>query len=109
MMDRKYNVNNPGEITKFNIDLETRLRNFKKEWAFEFLERVRARTPVRTGALQEGWGFKPRLESIDIYNVEDYAGYVEYGTEKMAPRAMLRTTLLEAEQIAAIAKERSEK
>lgn len=108
-MDREYNINNPGEITKFNIDLETRLRNFKKEWAFEFLERLRARTPVQTGALQEGWGFKSRLTSIDIFNVEDYAGYVEYGTEKMEPRAMLRTTLLESEEIAAIAKERSSK
>lgn len=106
MADRVYQA---GEIDQFNIDLNTRLRNFKKEWALEFLERVRARTPVLTGALKDGWGFNMKQQSIDIWNTQDYAGYVEYGTEKMAPRAMLRTTLLESEQIAQVAKERSDK
>jgi len=107
MADREWDVSKGGEIDKFNIDLDTRLRRFKEEWGVEFLERVRARTPVRTGALQGGWGFDQKKESIDVWNTQEYAGYVEYGTEKMAPRAMLRTTLLEAEQITEVAKEKA--
>jgi hypothetical protein len=104
-----YDLSKKGEIDKFNINLDTRLRKFKQEFGIEFLERLRARTPVRSGDLQEGWGFDMKQQSIDIWNTQDYAAYVEYGTEKMAPRAMLRTTLLEKEQIAEVAKQRSEK
>lgn len=104
-----YNASNPGEIDKFIVDLDTRLRRFKEEFGMELMERVKQKTPVRTGALRDGWGFEQKRESISVYNTQEYAGYVEYGTEKMAPRAMLRTTLLEKEQIAQVAKERSEK
>lgn len=109
MADKKWDLSKKGEIDKFNVDLETRLKKFKEEFGIELLERVRARTPVRTGDLKGGWGFQMRQESIDIYNTKDYAGYVEFGTEKMAPRAMLRTSLLEKEQIAEIAKEKASK
>jgi hypothetical protein len=102
-----YNVNNPGEINAFNIDLQTRLRNFKREFGVEFLERVRQRTPVRTGDLQNGWGFDMKQESINVWNTQDYAAHVEQGTEKMAPRRMLAVTVLEREQIAEVAKEKA--
>ena len=98
-----------GDIDKFTAGLKTRLRRFKEEFGVEFLERVRQRTPVQSGALQKGWGFRQKQDDIEIWNVEPYAAYVEYGTDKMEPRAMLRTTLLEKEEIAAIAIQRSKR
>ena len=98
-----------AEIDKVFTGLNTRLRKFKEEFGMEFMERVKQRTPVRTGALQRGWGFQMRQTDIEVYNIQDYATFVEYGTPYMAPRGMLRTTLLEAEDIAQVAAERSKK
>jgi hypothetical protein len=98
---------NAGEIDKLFIDLGTGLRRFKQEFASEFLHRVELRTPVDTGALQRGWGQTQRQSGFDIWNTKDYAAYVEYGTPHHAPVGMISTTLVEKEQIAAIAKERS--
>lgn len=96
-----------GTIKQFNIELETKLRRFKREFGIEFLSRVKERTPVRTGALQRGWHQTQRETSIDISNTKDYAAYIEYGTPTIAPRAMLRTTMEEAEIIVEIAAERA--
>jgi len=98
---------NPGEIDNFFVGLDTKLRKFKEEWGVEFLERVRQRTPVQTGALKGGWGFDMKAKDISVYNTKDYAAYVEYGTEKMAPRAMLQTTMLEKELITEVAKQKA--
>jgi hypothetical protein len=65
----------------------------------EFLIRVMHRTPVITGTLQAGWEGKVVSDGYEISNNVEYASYVEYGTEKMAPRAMLQTTLAETESI----------
>ena len=92
-----------GSIDSWLIEMDTKLRKFKEEWAVEFLERVRYRTPVRTGALRDGWHQQQKQTSIDVSNTQPYAAYIEYGTPKIAPRAMLRTTLEEADQIAEIA------
>ena len=70
MADHTYDASKQGDIDKFNIDLGTRLRNFKKEFASEFLDRVRARTPVLTGALQNGWGYDMKQESINVWNIK---------------------------------------
>lgn len=92
-----------AEIDKVFAGLQTKLRKFKREWGIEFTRRVRERTPVRTGYLQNSWGFTVKAEDIEIYNVADYASFVEYGTEKMAPRGMMRATILEADQITEVA------
>jgi len=97
----------PGEIDKYFIDLDTRLVNFKKEYAMEFQRRVEERTPVLTGALQKGWLNALTQTGFTISNIQPYASYVEYGTEKMAPRAMIGTTILESEQIAKVAKDKA--
>jgi hypothetical protein len=96
-----------GEIDKFSVELETHLRKFKEQFGIELLERTRARTPVRTGNLRDGWGFKLKDTSIEVYNTQPYATFVEYGTDKIAPRAMLRTSLAEADQITAVAAEKA--
>lgn len=97
-----------GEIDNVFAGLQTQLRNFKEEFGMEFMERVKSRTPVRTGHLQNSWGFTMKKTDIEIYNTAEYAAYVEYGTEHIEPRGMLRATLLEVEQIAEVAKERAE-
>ena len=98
-----------ADIDKVFANLNTRLRNFKREFGVEFMERVKVRTPVKTGRLQGGWGFTMKQSDIEIYNVVEYASFVEYGTPRMAPRGMLRTTLLESNDIAKVAKERASK
>jgi len=95
---------NPGEIDNVFIELDTKLRKFKEAHGVELMERVKQRTPVDTGHLQNSWGFQMKSTSYEVYNTKDYAAYVEYGTEKMAPRGMLRTTLLEVDQITEVAK-----
>lgn len=53
-------------------------------------------TPVRTGTLKKGYEIKRSSglgdDAITSNNVR-YAGYVEFGTSKMAPRAMMRTAV----------------
>jgi hypothetical protein len=89
------------------INLGYKLRKFKREWASEAVTRIQQRTPVRTGDLQGGWGVTMKTTGFEIYNTKDYAAYVEYGTPKMAPVGMVRTTLLEKDDITKVAKERS--
>ena len=96
-----------SEIDKVFLGLNTRLKNFRREFGMELIERVKQRTPVLTGEMQRGWGFEMRKDDIEIYNVAPHSAYVEYGTPNMAPRAPLRTTLLEAEDIAKVAAERA--
>jgi hypothetical protein len=96
-----------GEIEGVFAGLDTKLRKFKSQWGVEFMERVKARTPVDSGHLQASWGFTMLATDIEIYNVADYASYVEYGTPHMAPRGMMRTTMLEADQISEVAAEKA--
>lgn len=96
-----------ADIDKVLAGLKTNLRKFKREFGMEFTERVKARTPVVTGELQAGWGFTEKKDDIEIYNVAPHASHVEYGTPTMEPRAMLRTTMAEAEQIAEVAAQRA--
>ena len=51
------------------------------------VDQIKSFTPVRTGDLQRGF----TIESVsgDIINAVHYAGFVEYGTVKMAGRFMV--------------------
>lgn len=82
-------------------ELNIALDGFAEEFADIFMGRVRRRTPVRTGALRDGWTSEVTENSITIENNVEYAAHVEYGTYKMEPRRMLTSTLMEAEDIAA--------
>jgi hypothetical protein len=92
-----------GEIDKVFAGLDTKLRKFKEAWGVEFKDRVERRTPVITGMLKGGWGFTMKATDIEIYNTQPYASFVEYGTVTMAPRGMMRVTLLESPQITEVA------
>jgi hypothetical protein len=97
---------NSGEIDGIFAGLDTKLRKFKTAWGVEFMERVKARTPVDSGHLQNSWGFVEKATDLEIYNTMPYASSVEFGTDKMAPRGMMQSTLLESEQITKVAKEK---
>lgn len=94
---------------KIFIDLQTRLRKFKEAWAVEFIERVQDKTPENTGRLKESYFVQQKKEGFDLGSVEDYFSYVEHGTSKMRPRRMVGRTLLEEEEITALAVERAKK
>lgn len=93
--------------TKPLEDLEKKLARFDDEFAKEFVDRVKSRTPVITGYLKGSWASDVGKTEILIYNTAEYASYVEYGTERLAPRGMLATTITEKEQIAAVAKQKA--
>lgn len=54
---------------------------------------VKARTPVDTGDLKGHWRAKLEGNGIRFKNDMFYAGWVEFGTSKMAPRSMLTDSL----------------
>lgn len=65
----------------------------------EVVTRIRYRTPVRTGALQRGWGLNKINNIYEITNEESYATYVESGTDKRAGVHMVRISIEELQQI----------
>jgi hypothetical protein len=87
--------------------LNTRLRRFKGFWREEFHERVEQKTPVLSGEMQRSWYSEEKRTDIEIGNFAEHASHVEYGTIHMAPRAPLRRTLMEANEISRIAIERA--
>jgi hypothetical protein len=89
----------PGEIDGIFAGLDTKLRKFRMEVGIEVRARAEQRTPVATGELKQSWGFDLNKNDIRFWNVAPYSSYVENGTEHMAPRGMLRTTLVELPDI----------
>jgi hypothetical protein len=82
---------------------------FREEFLKEALKRVKQKTPVLTGRLQAGWKGELTAEEIRINNDVPYAGFVEYGTDRMAPRGMLRATVLETPEITRLAAKRAQR
>lgn len=117
------------QIDKFVEKAGGNLRRFTLEFVQDINEEVVTATPVDTGFLRGSWwasigapavqGGAPdpggdtsvsrmnlvaaQLEGGEMYyasNGAEYARFVEYGTEKMAPRAFVRRTVARASQIA---------
>ena len=95
------------EVARNAALLKDQIGAFSQAFADEFLTRVKRRTPVITGRLRDSWQATVNKGTIEIFNDMDYAIFVEEGTHKMTPRGMLRATMIEAEQIATIAKEKA--
>jgi len=51
---------------------------------------IKNRTPVVTGNLQAKMTARGEGLQYEVANGVEYAGYVEYGTSRFAPRAMMR-------------------
>jgi hypothetical protein len=106
----------------FGDKLEKNLEQFGREFCQELFNEVVAATPVKTGMLRGSWfdavnqepegegspGRAPQGNASgwkigDVYyavNTAKYAGFVEYGTRKMAPRAYVRGTVARVSEIA---------
>lgn len=80
-------------------ELQAKLKALPNYLGQEVVARVKPRTPVRTGALQSDWQYVVQDTKLTVGNTIPYATFVELGTVKMRPRAMLQTTLLEVPQI----------
>lgn len=91
-------------MSTVKVDLSTMnavSEQFLQQFMEEFKRRVEEKTPVQTGALRDGWRLTQQGQSEAVLtNTEDYAAAVEYGTVKMEPRAMVRRTIEEREDIA---------
>lgn len=85
------------KVEKFD---EPDLEQFEKDLCDALVERVKMRTPVRSGNLQNSVTGEVQTEEIIIGSDVDYAPHVEYGTINMSGRAMFRTALEELETLA---------
>lgn len=80
--------------------INEKLQRFIAEFQGEFVSRVENRTPVQSGNLRNNWVTTSTQGGFELTNRMEYASAVEFGTSKMEPRGMIRTTLEEAEVIA---------
>jgi hypothetical protein len=60
---------------------------------------IKARTPVDTHKLKSAWSAKLEGNGIRFDNPTPYAGFVEHGTRKMAPRNMLGDSLSDIAEV----------
>ena len=99
------------DIAKFVEKAGDRADLVVRELALDLFTKVKFKTPVDTGRLRAAWGVGVNVlpkggneagmalqtakagDTIYIANNVEYAVYVEFGTSKMAPRAMVRTTV----------------
>jgi len=89
-----------------------KVKKFDQCFADEILKRVKEKTPVATGRLQNAWQAEINQSNheIRVFNDaendrgEPYAIYVEYGTIHMPGAFMLTRTQQEAEDIVQVAK-----
>ncbi len=69
------------------------------ETAIVLYQRLRELTPVRTGTARDGWTVEVKgagfLRRIVISNRVPYVIYLELGTDRMRPYAMVARTLAE--------------
>lgn len=115
----------PEQMAAFRAKALARLHTFESEAMQEIGRRVIARTPVRTGKLVSNYNYSvssPDLTVTDnlgirtlnhadampakavglrhwISNGVPYGVYVEHGTSRMAARAMIGLTFVEASDI----------
>lgn len=88
-------VNTTGQVPEVDIE------GFLQAFAEEFVKRVQVRTPVKSGALQNGYNITDiTQDGFGLTNSQTYFDFVENGTVKQSPQYMVRTTVEESELIA---------
>jgi hypothetical protein len=91
-------------VRAFAAKLEQRAALVKARTVTALVETVKGYTPVDTGELRDGWhddGTAADVTAVTkISNEVDYGPYVEWGTSRMEPRAMMQRTIDEAPAIA---------
>lgn len=59
------------------------------------LERVRAATPVDTGAARDAWHLRKDGNTVQIVNDKDYIAELNAGSSRQAPRYFVEKAILE--------------
>jgi hypothetical protein len=90
-------------------NIQKQIEMAKVEFSLEFLKRWNRRTPVDTGTLRKGNTVKTASSQFEFINEVPYFGYVEDGTPTHRPVGMLKTTVLEANEIWNIAMKRAKR
>lgn len=85
----------------------TEIDKMEEEFVKLFVERVKLKTPVRTGALRDAWQGETVKGAFEFTNDKDYAAAIEFGTEYIAPVGMVTSTLPETEQLLTEARNRT--
>lgn len=93
--------------TAIAAEFERKMQLYESILWDEFMMRCAMRTPVDTGRARDGYYVKHNGETWLIMNKMDYVKYLEYGTYKMAPHAMIQTTMLEMDDISKMAKQKA--
>lgn len=94
-----------------NVDIANKfadkIKVFETAFMEEFMRRVAAKTPVRTGAAQRGYYIEEVAGVFYLKNTQDYVIYLEMGTEYIRPHAMVQSTMLEVDDIMQVAKQKA--
>jgi HK97 gp10 family phage protein len=93
-----------GDIDKVMVEINSRSRKLLNEVAMETTQRLKEKTPVRTGRMQRSWGIERKQDSIELYNVAPYSRYVNDGTPTQAPQRIVERTLMEMDNIIEVSK-----
>ena len=60
---------------------------------------IKAKTPVDTGNLKSLWDIQLEGNGLRVTNEAHYAGFVEFGTSKMAARSMMTSSMPEIQSV----------
>lgn len=74
-------------------ELAEKVEESLEELGESLTEEVKARTPVRTGALRDSMTYNIQGDAVEIGSPLDYAKYVEEGTSKQKAEHMVRDTM----------------
>jgi HK97 gp10 family phage protein len=92
-------INYYGKLFEADVQITpaiARAANIAKTFASGL---IKARTPVDTGKLKSSWKVGLEGGGLRIKNDTFYAGFVEFGTSKMAPRSMMTSSLPEIQEV----------
>ena len=68
----------------------------------KMLDGVKQKTPVKTGFARDSWVIANQISQLGdvgvINNDAPYIGWLEFGTDRMYPRYMVRDTILELQR-----------
>ncbi len=81
-------------------EMESRVEKLRYTVPLAFVEVARPNTPIDTGVLRNSWTWMYLPSDIQsVVNDAPYAAYVEFGTDKMAPRRYTQMTLRQIDTI----------
>lgn len=84
---------------KLLVDIQDDIDKVVKEVGREALNRVKDRTPVRTGYARSRWELTTQEDGFTLENDATYISFLELGSSDQAPNGMLGITMMEVPDI----------